>query len=113
VEKGSTLMTDEDRSFVGMDGHFRVQAVNHSAGEYARMGNWVHTNSMESVWALFKRKIIGIHHWVSDKHLQRYVDELAWAYNRRDMKPAPRMNTLFECVEGRPGYKVLIGKTFA
>jgi hypothetical protein len=38
VAKGSALMTDEDRSFLGMDGHFDVHAVNHSAGEYVRMG---------------------------------------------------------------------------
>ena len=27
-----------------------------------------------------------------------YVQEMAWRYNRRDMKPSPRMNSLFECI---------------
>jgi hypothetical protein len=40
-------------------------AVNHSAGEYVRLGGFVHTNTIESVWALLKRQIIGIHYWVS------------------------------------------------
>jgi transposase-like protein len=108
VEKKSALMTDEDGSFVGMDGHFDVHSVNHSAGEYVRMGGHVHINSMESVWALLKRQIYGIHHWVSDKHLRRYVAEMTWRFNRRDMKTTARMNDLFTCVEGRLTYKALI-----
>lgn len=108
VEPKSALMTDEDRSFLGLDGEYDVHTVNHSAGEYVRMGGHVHTNSIESVWALLKRQIYGIHHWVSAKHLQKYANEMAWRYNRRDMKPSPRMNGLFECVEGRLKYKTLI-----
>jgi transposase-like protein len=108
VEKGSAIMTDEDRSFLGMDGHFDVHAVNHSAGEYVRMGGHVHTNSIESVWALLKRQIVGVHHWVSPKHLQKYVDEMAWRFNRRDLKVTPRMNDLFAYVEGRLRYRELI-----
>lgn len=108
VAKGAALMTDEDRSFLGMDGHFGVHAVNHSAGEYVRMGGFVHTNSIESVWALLKRQIVGVHHWVSPKHLQKYVDEMTWRFNRRDLKPAPRMNDLFGCVDGRLTYRTLI-----
>jgi hypothetical protein len=81
--------------------------VNHSAGEYVK--NFIHhTNGIESVWALLKRQIIGVHHWVSPKHLNRYVSEMTWRFNRRDMKVTPRMNDLFACVEGRLKYKTLI-----
>jgi hypothetical protein len=72
-------------------------------------GGFVHTNTAESVWALLKRQIFGIHHWVSDKHLNRYVSEMTWRFNRRDMKVTGRMNDLFACVEGRLTYKALIG----
>jgi hypothetical protein len=75
--------------------------------EVKRMGT-IHTNGIESVWALFKRQIYGIHHWVSDKHLSRYLDEMTWRFNRRDMKVTARMNSIFECVEGRLTYKALI-----
>ena len=44
------------------------EMVNHSVGEYVR-GN-AHMNTIESVWALLKRQIVGTHHWVSQKHLQ-------------------------------------------
>lgn len=107
VAFGSTVMTDEDRSFKGLKQHFDHHAVNHSAGEYVRAGS-IHTNGIESVWALLKRQIIGIHHWVSPKHLDRYVQEMSWRFNRRDMQVGLRMNDLFACVEGRLKYKELI-----
>ena len=108
VAPGAAVLTDEDMAFVGLDKDYNHLAVNHSAGEYVRMGGFVHTNSIESVWALLKRQIVGVHHWVSHKHLQRYVDEMTWRYNRRDMKVTPRMNDMFACVEGRLTYKALI-----
>lgn len=108
VAKGSAILTDEDRSFVGLGNDYTHLSVNHSAGEYVRLGGFVHTNGIESVWALLKRQIIGIHHWVSPKHLQRYVDEMTWRVNRSDMEPGSRMNDIFACVEGRLKYKELI-----
>lgn len=106
VEAGSSVMTDEDRAFEGLDKDYDHAAVNHSAGEYVR-GD-VHTNGIESVWALLKRQIIGIHHWVSSKHLDRYVQEMSWRFNRRYMRVGARMNDLFACVEGRLLYRELI-----
>ena len=44
----------------------------------------VHTNTVEEVWSLFKRSIIGAFHKVSAKHLDRYLEELEWRYNNRD-----------------------------
>lgn len=100
------LATDAHPAYRKLTGYKNHQVVNHHRGEY-RKGD-AHTNSIESVWALLKRQIIGIHHWVSPKHLDRYVSEMAWRYNRRDMKVTPRMNDMFGCVEGRLTYKALI-----
>ena len=44
----------------------------------------VHTNSIEGVWSLLKRSIMGAFHKVSVKHLSRYLEELEWRYNNRD-----------------------------
>lgn len=107
VAPGATVMTDEHPSYVGLDGDFNHHAVNHTAREFVRHYT-IHTNGIESVWALLKRQIIGIHHWVSPKHLDRYVAEMAWRFNRRDMAESDRMNALFGCVEGRLTYKALI-----
>ena len=107
VAKGSTVMTDEDRAFTALGKDYMHHTVNHSAGEYVRHYT-IHTNGIESVWALLKRQIYGIHHFVSPKHLGRYVDEMTWRFNRRDMRENARMNDLFTCVEGRLTYKALI-----
>ena len=109
VAKGSAVLTDEDRSFIGLDRDYTHLSVKHSQGQYVRLGGFVRTNTAESVWALLKRQIFGIHHWVSDKHLNRYVSEMTWRFNRRDIKTTGRMNDLFTCVEGRLTYKALIG----
>jgi transposase-like protein len=107
VEKGATVMTDKDRSFRGLRHDYDHHFVNHQKGEYVRGA--VHTNTAESIWALLKRQIVGIHHWVSEKHLSKYVNEMSWRFNRRDMKVTPRMNDLFACVDGgKLSYKKLI-----
>ncbi|SON56731.1 Transposase [Hartmannibacter diazotrophicus] len=107
VAKGTTIMTDEHPSYKGLSGDYFHHSVNHSAGEYVRH-YIIHTNGIESVWALLKRQINGIHHWVSPKHLNRYVNEMTWHFNRRDLETTERMNDLFSCVEGRLRYKELI-----
>ena len=51
VEPGSTLHTDEHGGYLGLDGLFYThESINHGSGEYVRDG--VHTNSIESVWAV-------------------------------------------------------------
>lgn len=44
----------------------------------------VHTNTVEGVWSLLKRSIIGSYHQVSVKHLDAYLDELEWRFNGRE-----------------------------
>lgn len=100
------IVTDSHPTYGAMVGFPQHEMVNHHAGEYVR-GN-AHTNTIESVWALLKRQIIGTHHWVSPKHLQQYVSEMAWRLNRRDLSPQDRVNALFGAVEGRLTYKALI-----
>ena len=48
VETGATVMTDENRSFIGLSDGYMHHAVNHSAGEYVR-NYTIHTNSIEGV----------------------------------------------------------------
>lgn len=104
--KAKLLATDAHRAYTTLEGYPQHRIVNHQKGEY-RKGN-AHTNSIESVWALLKRQIIGIHHWVSPKHLDRYVGEMTWRLNRRQLTVTERMNSLFSCIEGRLTYKALI-----
>lgn len=65
-------------------------AVKHSAGEFVRRDAGgaaidAHTNTAEAVHAEIRRAVIGVWHWISQKHLDRYLDEISWRHNRRDV----------------------------
>jgi hypothetical protein len=109
VHRGATLMTDEWSGFKQLDGTYARKSVNHSAGQYA-IDDEIHTNSIEGMWSQMKRKIYGIHHWISRKHFQRYMDEVMWRYNRRDVPLALRFNEFIGRADGRLTYTALIAK---
>ena len=84
----------------------RHATVNHSKYEWVR--GEVHTNTIESVWSLLKRSIIGSYHHVSIKHLPAYIDELEWRYNNR-RNPYLFRDTLTRLCESEVlGYQDLI-----
>ena len=74
-----SIFTDDWPAYRGLPKH---DTVNHSIYEYVR-GD-VHTNTFEGVWSLLKRSIIGSFHYVSVKHLDLYLEELAWRHSNRD-----------------------------
>lgn len=106
VAKGSIIVTDDATVYRRLNRDFSHYAVRHSTGQYVR-GD-AHTNSIESVWALLKRQIIGIHHWVSPKHLDQYVAEMTFRFNTRGLTSSERANALLGQIEGPLPYKVLI-----
>jgi transposase-like protein len=79
--QNSVLMTDEYKGYLGMNKVVKHFKINHSK-EYAR--GQIHTNSIESFWAIVKRGMFGQFHWVSKKYLSRYMDEFCWRFNNRD-----------------------------
>jgi len=107
VREGSRLMTDEAPVLSGLETIYDRTAVNHSRGQYGDGGDG-HTNSIEGFWALIKRQIYGVHHWVSAKHLERYLDEATWRYNRRSLKDGNRIAEFLTRVDGRLAYADLI-----
>jgi transposase-like protein len=106
VKPGANLMTDEHAIYRGLSSRYDHQTINHGKGQYV-LGD-THTNSIEGVWSLFKRQVYGIHHWVSPKHLQKYLGEMTWRYNRRDIGEGERMNEFLTRVQGPLKYKTLI-----
>lgn len=107
VAPGSNVMTDEHSGFTGLQGRYSHHTVNHARGEYVRHYT-LHTNTIEGAWSLLKRQIVGIHHFVSGKHLSRYVAEATWRYNRRKAGEGARLDSLIAEAAGRLTYKALI-----
>jgi len=101
------IYTDEWAPYRGIADHnTRHETVNHSAEEWVR-GD-VHTNTVENVWSLFKRSVIGSYHQLSAKHLDAYLDELEWRFNNRD-NPYLFRDTLLKLIKaGNLTYQNLI-----
>ena len=80
ADDAEAIYTDELKSYIGIGG--RHETVNHAAEEWV-VGD-VHTNSVEGVWSLFKRSIVGTFHKMSLKHMDRYLEEMEWRFNNRN-----------------------------
>lgn len=79
----AAFYTDERQAYRGtFKKGIPHKTVNHSHDEW--VNGKVHTNTIESVWSLLKRSIIGAYHKISVKHLDAYLDELEFRYNNRN-----------------------------
>ena len=88
--------TDDHAGYRGLPNH---EAVQHGVGEYVR--GIVHTNGMESDWAMLKRGINGTYHHVSPKHLDRYTMEFEGRHNNRPMDTSDQMTTMAQGAVGK------------
>ena len=90
------MFTDDAKVYQNLEHH---DSVKHSMGEYVR--NHVHTNGIESFWALFKRGYHGTYHKISKKHLARYVTEFIKRSNIRREDTLEQMCLLVRGMAGR------------
>ena len=95
---GATLYSDEHPAYryVGGRPHGTVR---HGARRY--VDGDVHTNSIESFWAVLKRGYMGTYHWMSRKHTHRYVAEFTGRFNARHLDELEQMRRLFRGFSGR------------
>ncbi len=93
----SMVYTDYYPSYKGLAARgYRHQRIKHSEGVY--VSGDVHTNAIEGFWALVKGGIGGVHHAVSAKHLQGYLDSYAFRYNHRnDPQPPLSHSSVSDC----------------
>jgi transposase-like protein len=81
-EDAEAIVTDEWPAYRGIgDENTGHRTIYHGAQEWVQAN--VHTNTIEGVWSLFKRSIVGSYHHLSAKHLDAYLDEMAFRFNNR------------------------------
>ena len=98
---GAVVRTDEGAGYKPLAyGAYRHQTVNHSSGEYVGRDGAT-TNSIESLWALFKRGYVGTYHHMSRKHLARYLTEFTARHNMRHVTPTARLSGLAAGADGK------------
>ena len=96
--KDAQVFTDEHAAYDGMP-DVEHETVNHSSGEY--VVGLVHTNGIESFWAMLKRGYKGTFHKMSPKHLERYVLEFSGRHNIRPLDTEAQMQAMVQGMEGK------------
>lgn len=82
VVQGCRVYTDDWKAFRSvLSGYYYHAVVNHKQKEYVR-GD-VHTNNIESFWAMLQRGIAGTYISISRKHFQKYLWEFEFRHNLR------------------------------
>ena len=93
----ASVYTDEVMAYKRIRHHH--ESIRHGVGEYVR--GEVHTNGIESFWALLKRGYYGTFHKISPKHLHRYVHEFAGRHNMRPLDTHEIMRGMFAGMVGK------------
>jgi transposase-like protein len=85
VAREAHVMTDEAGQYKKLGDHFdQHDSVNHSKDEYVnRIMPWIHTNTVEGFFSVFKRGMKGVYQHCGENHLNRYLAEFDFRYNNR------------------------------
>lgn len=92
VDPGAVIYHDDYRPYGILDGVYRHESVNHSAGEYAR-GD-VHTNTIEGEFSVL-RPWLSMFRGVSKERLFLYCAQYQFLRGTRTMDRAARAVALF------------------
>lgn len=110
IATDSVLMTDNANNYNQVGKEFAHHGVvDHRLNQYCIDGVY-HTNTIEGAFSLLDRMVTGIYHYVSPKHMQKYLNEFSFRYNSRDKKENTRFNMMLLNTENRLTYKQLISK---
>src|SRR5207248_6509286 len=82
ADRKSVLMTDEHSVYPSVGAHYADHhTVNHSQYEFARGA--ASTNTIEGVFSIFKRGMVGTYQHCGEQHLHRYLAEFDFRYSNR------------------------------
>lgn len=107
VDRSSTLYTDSSRLYTKTGEEYAThRTTNHAKGEYARREGdvVVHSNTIEGVFSVFKRGMVGVYQHCGEAHLHRYLAEFDFRYNRRTamkVTDTERHDQLLAMIEGK------------
>ena len=77
------------------------EVVRHVDGEYVRRGTDVHSNTIEGVFSLIRRGVMGTFHSISRKHLPNYLNEFSFRWNTRKLDDGERVTRAIQAVAGK------------
>lgn len=97
------VITDEYPAYKGIGKWFKGghQAVKHSIREYVKPGTDIHSNTIEGVFSLLQRGVMGTFHSVSRKHLPNYLNEFQFRWNTRKLNDDERVTRVVKSLVGK------------
>ena len=116
VKEKATIITDTYSAYNDLRNNYKHKSVKHSANEYVRneididgrVAFKIHTNTIEGFWSQVKRTILGTHHWISKKHINKYLGEMSFRYNTKEMEDNARFLDFLQMSFKKLTYKELI-----
>ena len=131
VHPTAILMTDSNRIYrkIGL-GFAAHHSVNHSKKIFAHKDTGAHINTAEAFVGQVERALVGVYHLLPRQHLQRYLDEISWRWNRRQQvskvpgsagsasgrhqiwRPLPVLAQMIELLRNAPGRQVRRSERF-
>ncbi|MGH7489606.1 MAG: IS1595 family transposase, partial [bacterium] len=110
VAREAQVMTDSATLYQGMNKSGRFAShdlLDHSKDEYVRYEEGrpvIHSNTVESYFAVFKRGMRGTYQHCRERHLHRYLAEFDFRYNSRvalGVNDRQRAEKLLQGVKGK------------
>ena len=102
IAKETKIATDDAAHYNRLKRTHVHDTVEHTANEYVR--GWVHTNSCENYFSVFKRGMRGVYQHCSEKHLHRYLSEYDFRYSNRSalgVEDIERADKAMQGIEGK------------
>ena len=118
VKEKSLIVTDSYHAYNDLRNNYKHKSIKHSANEYVRneldingrVAFKVHTNTVEGFWSIVKRTVNGTHHWISKKHTNRYLNDMTFRYNQRQLNSQNKFDVFTSSFDGRLKYVELTKK---
>jgi transposase-like protein len=103
ADRSCRLITDDLNAYKNVGTAFEGghKVVHHGRKEYVRWGTDIHSNTIEGVFSLLQRGIMGTFHSVSRKHLPNYLNEFQFRWNTRKMDDGERVARAIKQIEGK------------
>jgi transposase-like protein len=93
------VVTDGAANYLFLIPPEKHQAGNHK--EEKKRGK-VSNQTIEGAFSLFKRGLVGSYHQLGEEHLDRYLGEFCWRFNRRRVQPWIFNMALVSLAESKP-----------
>ena len=105
------LYTDESKNYTGLESDYMRKRVRRSIGRYVNRHNpRLHTNGIESFWAMLKPGYHATYYKMSPKHLHRSITEFAYRHNWRSLDTVEIVQRVLRNLHSkRLSYRELVG----